>query len=239
MQTIGLIGGMSWESTAIYYRLANEIVRERLGGLHSARILMSSVDFAEVEQLQASGDWERAGVLLAAEASRLERAGADFLVLCTNTMHKVAAAIEDGVKIPLLHLGDVTAAAVLADGLDTVGLLGTGFTMSQDFYRSRLESHGLRVLVPSEEDQALVHRVIYEELCLGVVREESRRSYLEVVDRLVADGARGVVLGCTEIELLIGPDDLSLPSYPTTRLHVEAAVDRALDGGARKRTPAT
>ncbi len=239
MLTIGLIGGMSWESTAIYYRLANELVRERLGGLHSARILMSSVDFAEVEQLQVSGDWERAGVLLAEEARCLELAGADFLVLCTNTMHKVAEAIQAAVGIPLLHLGDVTAVAVLAEGLDAVGLLGTGFTMSQDFYRGRLESHGLRVLVPSEEDQALVHRVIYDELCLGVVREESRQAYLEVVDRLVADGARGVILGCTEIELLIGPDDLAVPSFPTTRLHVEAAVDRALDGGARERTRAT
>jgi len=237
--TIGLIGGMSWESTAIYYRLANELVRERLGGLHSARILMSSVDFAEVELLQVSGDWDRAGTLLAAEAGRLEKAGADFLVLCTNTMHKVAGAIEDAVGIPLLHLGDVTAAAVLAEGLDAVGLLGTGFTMSQDFYRGRLESHGLRVLVPSEEDQALVHRVIYDELCLGVVREESRQAYLEVVDRLVADGVRCVILGSTEIELLIGPDDLAVPSFPTTRLHVEAAVDRALDGGARERTRAT
>jgi aspartate racemase len=236
---IGLIGGMSWESTAIYYRLANELVRERLGGLHSARILMSSLDFAQVEQLQVSGDWDRAGTLLAVEAGRLEKAGADFLVLCTNTMHKVAGAIEGAVGIPLLHLGDVTAAAVLVEGLDAVGLLGTGFTMSQDFYRGRLESHGLRVLVPSEEDQALVHRVIYDELCLGVVREESRQAYLEVVDRLVADGARGVILGCTEIELLIGPDDLAVPSYPTTRLHVEAAVDRALDGGARERTRAT
>ncbi len=236
MQTIGLIGGMSWESTAIYYRLANEIVRDRLGGLHSARILMTSVDFAEIEQLQVAGDWDRAGELLAAEATRLEEAGADFLVLCTNTMHKVAAAIEHDVGIPLLHLGDVTAAAVLAEGLDTVGLLGTGFTMSQDFYRGRLESHGLRVLVPSEDDRELVHRVIYDELCLGVVRDQSRRAYLEVVDRLVADGARGVILGCTEIELLIGPHDLAVPSFPTTRLHVEAAVDRALDGGARERT---
>jgi aspartate racemase len=236
VQTIGLIGGMSWESTAIYYRLANELVRDRLGGLHSARILMSSVDFAEVERLQVSGEWDRAGELLAGEAARLERAGADFLVLCTNTMHKVAEAIEHGVGIPLLHLGDVTATAVLAAGLDTVGLLGTGFTMSQDFYRGRLESHGLRVLVPPEDEQALVHRVIYDELCLGVVREQSRRDYLEVVDRLVAAGARGIVLGCTEIELLIGPDDLTVPSFPTTRLHVEAAVDRALDGGARKRT---
>ena len=239
MLTIGLIGGMSWESTAIYYRLANELVRERLGGLHSARILMSSVDFAEVEELQVSGNWDRAGAMLAAEASRLERAGADFLVLCTNTMHKVADAIEHEVGIPLLHLGDVTAAAVRAEGLVAVGLLGTGFTMSEDFYSGRLESHGLRVLVPSEEDQALVHRVIYDELCLGVVREESRQAYLAVVDRLVAGGARGVILGCTEIELLIGPDDLTVPSFPTTRLHVEAAVDRALDGGARERTGAT
>jgi aspartate racemase len=239
VQTIGLIGGMSWESTAIYYRLANELVRERLGGLHSARILMTSVDFAEVEALQSSGDWEQAGVLLAAEAGRLERAGADFLVLCTNTMHKVADAIEGSVGIPLLHLVDVTAAAVLAEDVDTVGLLGTGFTMSQDFYRSRLESHGLRVLVPTEEDQALVHRVIYDELCVGVVREQSRQAYLEVVDRLVADGAQGIVLGCTEIELLIGQDDLTVPSFPTTRLHVEAAVDRALDRGAREPTRAT
>jgi aspartate racemase len=228
MRTIGLIGGMSWESTAIYYRLANELVRERLGGLHSARIVMSSVDFAEVEELQASGQWDRAGALLGAEAARLEAAGADFLVLCTNTMHKVAGAIEASASIPLLHLGDVTAHAVRTAGLDTVGLLGTAFTMSQDFYRGRLESHGLQVLVPDEADQALVHRVIYDELCRGVVLEESRRAYVEIVDRLVARGAQGVILGCTEIELLVQPDDLSVPSYPTTRIHVEAAVERAL-----------
>ena len=236
MRTIGLLGGMSWESTAIYYRLANELVRERLGGLHSARLLLLSVDFAPIEEMQVDDRWDEAGALLAAEARRLEAGGADLLVLCTNTMHKVADAIERSVGIPLLHLGDVTATAVLAAGLDSVGLLGTGFTMSQDFYRGRLESHGLRVLVPSEEDQALVHRVIYDELCVGVVREQSRQAYLEVVDRLVADGAQGIVLGCTEIELLIGPHDLTVPSFPTTRLHVEAAVDRALDGGARKRT---
>ncbi|MCW2762216.1 MAG: aspartate/glutamate racemase family protein [Marmoricola sp.] len=228
MRTIGLIGGMSWESTAIYYRLANELVRERLGGLHSARIVMSSVDFAEVEELQASGQWDRAGALLVAEAARLEAAGADFLVLCTNTMHKVAGAIEASASIPLLHLGDVTADAVRTAGLDTVGLLGTAFTMSQDFYRGRLESHGLQVLVPDETDQALVHRVIYDELCRGVVLEESRRAYVEIVDRLVARGAQGVILGCTEIELLVQPDDLPVPSYPTTRIHVEAAVERAL-----------
>jgi aspartate racemase len=229
MRTIGLIGGMSWESTASYYRFANEIVRDRLGGLHSARLLLSSVDFAEVEERQSSGRWDEAGALLAAEARRLETAGADLLVLCTNTMHKVAPAIEEAVSIPLLHLGDATAAAVRAAGLHTIGLLGTGFTMSQDFYRDRIESHGLSVLVPDTDDQALVHRVIYEELCLGVVRDESRAAYVEVVDRLVSAGAEGIILGCTEIELLIGPDDLEVPSFPTTRIHVEAAVAAAMD----------
>ena len=214
LRTIGLIGGMSWESTAIYYRLANELVRERLGGLHSARIVMTSVDFAEVEELQATGQWDRAGELLAAEAAKLEAAGADFLVLCTNTMHKVAGAIEESASIPLLHLGDVTADAVRSAGLDTVGLLGTAFTMSQDFYRGRLESHGLRVLVPDDDDQALVHRVIYDELCQGVVLEESRRAYVDIVDRLVARGAQGIVLGCTEIELLIGEGRSGRPVLP-------------------------
>jgi aspartate racemase len=230
MRTIGLIGGMSWESTAIYYRLANELVRDRLGGLHSARVVMTSVDFAEIEELQASGEWDRAGRLLAAEAVRLEDAGADLLVLCTNTMHKVADHIEAATSLPLIHLGDVTADAVRAAGLDTVALLGTAFTMSQDFYRGRLESHGLRVLVPDEADQQLVHRVIYDELCLGQVREESRRAYVDVVDRLLAQGAEGVILGCTEIELLLRPEDLDVPSFPTTRLHVEAAVEQALAG---------
>ena len=229
MRTIGMLGGMSWESTAIYYRLANELVRQRLGGHHSAPILMSSVDFAEMEQLQATDQWGRAGELLADEATRLEAAGAELLVLCTNTMHKVAAAIEDAVGIPLLHLGDVTAAAVRREGPDPVGLLGTAFTMSQDFYRVRLESHGLTVLVPSEDDQALVHSVIYDELCQGVVREESRAAYVEVVERLVSRGAEGIILGCTEIEMLIGPDDLQVPSFPTTSIHVAAAVDAALD----------
>jgi aspartate racemase len=229
MRTIGLLGGMSWESTAIYYRLANELVRERLGGLHSARLLLLSVDFAEIEEMQSSGRWEEAGELLAAEARRLEAGGADLLVLCTNTMHKVAGTIQDAVSIPLLHLGDATAGAVRASGLTTVGLLATGFTMSQDFYRSRLESHGLTVLVPSADDQAMVHGVIYDELCLGVVRDESRRAFVDVVDRLVERGAEGIILGCTEIELLIGPSDLDVPSFPTTRIHVEAALDAALD----------
>ncbi len=229
MRTIGLLGGMSWESTAIYYQFANEIVRDRLGGLHSAPLLLSSVDFAVVAELQSSGRWDEAGELLAKEAQRLETAGADLLVLCTNTMHKVADAIEAAVTVPLLHLGDATAGAVRAAGLTTVGLLGTGFTMSQDFYRNRVESHGLTVLVPDADDQAMVHRVIYDELCLGVVRDESRAAYVDVVDRLVASGAEGIILGCTEIELLISPDDLEVPSFPTTRIHVEAAVDAALD----------
>ena len=228
MRTIGLLGGMSWESTAVYYRLANELVRERLGGLHSARLVMSSVDFADVEQLQVDGDWDTAGDLLAVEAGRLEAAGADLLVLCTNTMHRVADAIERSTALPLLHLGDATAAAVLDTEVRRVGLLGTAFTMSQDFYRGRLESHGLEVLVPDPDDQALVHRVIYDELCLGVVRDESRAAYVEVVRRLAERGAEGVVLGCTEIELLLGPDDLPLPAFPTTRIHVEAAVEAAL-----------
>jgi len=228
MRTIGLLGGMSWESTAIYYRLANELVRERLGGLHSARLLMLSVDFAPIEELQVAGRWDEAGRLLAADARRLEAGGADLLVLCTNTMHKVADAVQEAVSIPLLHLGDATAGAVREAGLTTVGLLATGFTMSQDFYRDRLESHRLTVLVPSAEDQAMVHRVIYDELCLGVVRDESRAAYVDVVDRLVRSGAEGVILGCTEIEMLIGPGDLDVPSFPTTRIHVEAALDAAL-----------
>jgi aspartate racemase len=228
MRTIGLLGGMSWESTAIYYQLLNELVRERLGGLHSARLLLLSVDFAEVEELQSSGRWDEAGELLAGEARRLEAGGAELLVLCTNTMHKVADTVEEAVSIPLVHLGDTTAAAVHAAGLTTVGLLGTGFTMSQDFYRDRLESHGLQVLVPSGDHQDLVHRVIYDELCLGVVSDESRAAYVEVVGRLVEQGAEGVILGCTEIEMLIGPDDVEVPSFPTTRIHVEAALEAAL-----------
>jgi aspartate racemase len=226
--TIGMLGGMSWESSAEYYRLANELVRERLGELHSARVLLYSVDFAEVEELQAAGRWDDAGALLAAAAGRLEAAGADLLVLCTNTMHKVADRVAGAVRIPLLHIADATAAAVRAAGLDTVGLLGTAFTMEQEFYRDRLASHGLTVLVPTAEDRAMVHAVIYDELCRGIVSASSRAAYTAVIDRLAAAGARGVILGCTEIELLIGRQDSPIPVFPTTRLHVEAAVTRAL-----------
>ncbi|WP_138760513.1 aspartate/glutamate racemase family protein [Modestobacter altitudinis] len=228
---IGMLGGMSWESTAEYYRLANELVRERLGGLHSARVVLASLDFAEIERLQVAGEWGHAGRLLAEEAVRLEAAGADLLLLCTNTMHKVADQVQAAIGIPLMHLADTTAAAVRAAGLTTVGLLATAFTMEQDFYRDRLSRQGLRVLVPDAADRAEVHRVIYDELCLGVVREESRRTYRQVIARLVAAGAEGVVLGCTEIELLVGAADSSVPVFPTTRLHVEAAVDASLAGG--------
>ncbi|MFD0487955.1 aspartate/glutamate racemase family protein [Saccharopolyspora erythraea] len=228
MRTIGMLGGMSWESSAHYYRLANELVAERLGGLHSVRCLLLSVDFAEIEALQAGGRWDEAGALLVRAAKQIETAGADLLVLCTNTMHKVADQIEAAIEIPLLHLADTTATAVTAAGLQVVGLLGTAFTMEQDFYRDRLSGHRLTVLVPEREDRALVHSVIYDELCRGIVSETSRAAYRRVIDRLVAAGAQGVVLGCTEIELLISQEDSPVPVFPTTRLHVEAAVDKAL-----------
>lgn len=228
MKTIGLIGGMSWESTAAYYRLLNETVRARMGGLHSARCVVWSVDFADVEHLQVDGRWEEAGALLADVARRTEAAGAEVLVLCTNTMHKVADAVAAAVDIPLLHLADVTAAAVRAAGVERVGLLGTAFTMEQAFYRDRLVAAGLHVVVPEADDRALVHRVIYDELCLGVVRDESRTALAAVIDRLAARGARGVILGCTEIELLVGEGAADVPLFPTTRLHVEAAVEAAL-----------
>ena len=228
MRKIGLLGGMSWESTALYYRLLNEEVRDRLGGFHSARLVLASVDFAEVEAMQASGDWAAAGELLAAEARNLEAAGAECVVLCTNTMHKVSDAIEAAVDVPLLHLADVTADAVRAAGLDRVALLGTRFTMEQPFYADRLRSHGIDVLVPEGDDLTLVHDVIYDELVLGVVRDESRAAYVDVVRRLVERGAGGVVLGCTEIELLIGPGDVAVPVFATTALHAKAAVDFSL-----------
>ncbi len=229
MRLVGLLGGMSWESTAQYYRLANEAVRDRVGGLASARLLLHSVDFAEVERLQAAGDWDAAGALLADAAAGLERGGAELLVLCTNTMHRVAESIEAAVSVPLLHIGDVTADAVRRAGVRRVGLLATAYTMEQPFLRDRLASHGLTVLVPDEQDRAEVHRVIYEELCVGVVREESRAAYRQVIGRLVAAGAEGIVLGCTEIELLVGQQDSPVPVFPTTRLHVEAALDAAFD----------
>ncbi|MFF0274737.1 aspartate/glutamate racemase family protein [Streptomyces sp. NPDC004330] len=228
MKTIGLIGGMSWESTAEYYRLVNEFTRDRLGGLHSARCVLYSVDFAEIERLQVENRWTEAGEILGEAARALEAAGADMVLLCTNTMHKVADQVEAAVSIPLLHLADATADAVRASGLRRVGLLGTAFTMEQDFYRGRLEAGGLEVRVPEAAGRTTVHQVIYEELCRGVVREESRAAYRKVIEDLVADGAEGIILGCTEIELLITPADSPVPIFPTARLHAAAAVNAAL-----------
>ena len=228
-RVIGMLGGMSWESSAEYYRLANELVRQRLGGLHSARVLLASVDFAEIEVLQSAGQWQRAGEVLAQVAHGLEAGGADLLIVCTNTMHLVADEIQAAIGIPLLHLGDTTARAVTEAGLTTVGLLGTAFTMEQHFYRDRLARHGLTVLVPPADDRAEVHRIIYDELCLGTLLEPSRQFYREVIARLADAGAEGVILGCTEIELLIGASDSPVPVFPTTRLHVEAAVELSLN----------
>ena len=229
MKTLGLIGGMSWESTVPYYREINLMVKAQLGGLHSAKLILYSVDFAEVEHLQATGQWDAAGQLLADAAQSLTRAGADALVLCTNTMHKVADAITAAVNIPLLHIADPTALAVRQAGLKTVGLLGTRFTMEQDFYRSRLEQqHGLTVLTPPQADRDLVHQVIYEELCLGQVRDASRQAYLRVINNLQAQGAQAIILGCTEISLLVQPHDCDLPLFDTTALHARSAALWAL-----------
>lgn len=229
MKRIGLIGGMSWESSAEYYRLINEHARELAGGLHSADCVLRSVDFATIEELQVAGRWDEAGQLLAAEARALEAAGAELIVLCTNTMHRVAGAIEGATALPFLHIADPTGEAVTAAGVSTVGLLGTAFTMEQDFYAGRLrERFGLEVLVPGEEERALVHRVIYEELCVGVVEEGSRDAYRDVIAGLVERGAEGVILGCTEIGLLIGAADSPVPVFDTTRLHARRAVELAV-----------
>jgi aspartate racemase len=237
MKTIGLIGGMSWESTVPYYRILNRIIGERLGGLHSAQILLYSVDFHEIEVLQRQDRWEEAGRILAEAGARLERAGADFLVLCTNTMHKVAPAIEARVRIPLLHIADATAQAIASAGLRRVGLLGTRFTMEQAFYKARLEErHQLEVLVPSAADRTLVHDVIYEELCHGRVLDASREVYRRILGELVAAGAQGVILGCTEISLLVQGQDCTVPLFDTTALHAQAAALWAL-GEPRQKLP--
>jgi aspartate racemase len=229
VKTIGLIGGMSWESTIPYYRIINERVKERLGGLHSAKVVLHSVDFQEIERMQHAGDWDGAGRAMAAAARSMAAAGADFLVLCTNTMHKVAGAIEAAVAIPLLHIADPTAGAVRARGFNRVGLLGTRFTMEDAFYRDRLrDRHGIDVRVPDAEGRALVHRVIYEELCLGRVRDASRAQFHRIIRDLAGAGAEAVILGCTEISLLVDPAEAAAPLFDTTLLHAVAAADRAL-----------
>ena len=229
MKTIGLLGGMSWESSELYYRWINEGVKARLGGLHSAKIALYSVDFQEIEEMQHRGDWDAAGKALAQAAQRIEAAGADFLVICTNTMHKVAPAITAAIAIPLLHIADATAERIKADGFHTIGLLGTNFTMEQDFYRGRLvERHGLDVLVPNEADRRIVHRIIYEELVLGQVQDASRNEYLRIIEALVARGAEAIILGCTEITLLVQQEHTAIPLFDTTAIHAEAAVALAL-----------
>jgi aspartate racemase len=230
MKTIGIIGGMSWESSATYYRLINEGVARRLGALHSARLVLYSVDFDPIERMQTAGDWRAAGRMLADAAVRLEAAGADFLVLATNTMHKVADSIERSVAIPLLHIADATGTAIAAAGIRTVGLLGTRYTMEQDFYRDRLAcTYDLEVLVPGPDDRALVDDVIFRELVLGRVEPASKRRYLEIIDRLATDGAEGVVLGCTEIGMLVGDEDVTMPVFDTTELHAEASIEASIE----------
>jgi aspartate racemase len=220
---------MSWESTVPYYRLINETINERLGGLHSAKLVLYSVDFHEIERLQHAGDWDAAGVVLAEAARSLQAAGATFVVLCTNTMHKVAPSIEAAVTIPLLHIADPTAVEIKQAGHSTVGLLGTRFTMEQAFYRDRLrDRHGLRVVVPGPEDREAVHRIIYEELCRGIVTAEARHAYRGIIERLVSQGARAIVLGCTEISLLVDQRDAQVPLFDTTAIHARAAAEEAL-----------
>lgn len=228
MKTIGLLGGMSWESSIEYERMINEGVRHRLGGVHSADLVIRSYDFARIEALQAAGEWDRAGDLLAADAALLEAAGAEIILLCTNTMHLLADRIEAAIGVEFLHLADATAAAVIGAGIQRVALLGTRYTMEQAFYRSRLERHGLDVLVPDEPDRTMIHDVIYDELVRGVVDPASKQRYLDAIGRLVDRGAGGVIAGCTEIELLVGADDVDVAYFPTTSIHAAAAVEAAL-----------
>ncbi len=229
MKTIGLIGGMSWESTATYYRLLNQNINKRLGKLHSAKVVMISVDFQPIEALMKNGEWNQCATLLAAEAQKVEAAGADFLLLCTNTLHKVAEAIEQATTIPFLHIADAAAKKIKASGINTIGLLGTSFTMEDDFYRQRLEKlHNLTVLTPPSGDRAVVHQVIFDELCRGIVREESQKEYLRIIERLRRDGAQGIIEGCTEIEMLLENTTPALRLFDTTTIHAEHAVDYAL-----------
>ncbi|MBM87877.1 MAG: aspartate racemase [Gammaproteobacteria bacterium] len=229
MKTIGMLGGMSWESTAFYYRALNEGIKQTLGGLHSAKIILNSVDFDEIEKLQHEADWNATAEILKQAAKSVEAGGADFLIICTNTMHLVAPQIQSAINIPILHIADATANALVKDNINTVGLLGTAYTMEKAFYKGRLtENFGIKVLVPGEEQRAFVHKVIYEELCLGQISEKSREAYVEIIHQLHCDGAEAVILGCTEITLLVGQDDTKVPLFDTTTIHAEQAVRYAL-----------
>jgi aspartate racemase len=228
LKKIGMIGGMSWESSLEYYRLVNELVKEKLGGYHSAKVIMDSLDFAEVELLQHEGRWQEAGKMMADSALTLQTSGADFVVLCTNTMHKCTPEIEAAIQIPFLHIVDPTAEAICKMGIKTIGLLGTRFTMEEDFYKGRLnDKYGLYVIIPSTADQKKIHQVIFQELVLGQINTDSRKAYLDIINNLIQNGAEGIILGCTEIGLLINPDDVHVPVFDTTILHARAAVDFA------------
>jgi aspartate racemase len=230
MKTIGLIGGMSWESSIEYYRIINQTVRARLGGLHSAKSVMVSVDFAEIETLQRDGKWDEATQMMIDAAQNVQNGGADLVIICTNTMHKMADEVQRSLQIPLLHIADATAQQVKAQGLKKVGLLGTRFTMEEDFYRGRLvNKHGLEVIIPDEEEREIIHRVIFDELCMGEAKQSSKEQYISIMEHLVSNGAEGIILGCTEISLLVKDDDSTVPLFDTTQIHAEAAVEYALE----------
>ena len=229
MKTIGLIGGMSWESTSLYYQQINRTVQNKLGKLHSAKVILSSVDFEEIAALQSKGLWQEAGEYLAQQAINLEKAGVDCIVLCTNTMHKVAPQIEEAITVPFIHIADATAKEILSQNIRKVALLGTAFTMEQDFYKARLQNHGIDVIIPNETSRKTVHRIIYDELCLGIIKPESQQKYMTVVEELIAEGAEGIILGCTEICMLIGDVKFSVPLFDTTTIHAKEAVNFALE----------
>lgn len=229
MKTIGLIGGMSWESTVSYYQIINETIKEKLGGLHSAKIILYSVDFAEIEECQSRGDWNKSAIILANAAMHLEQAGADYIVICTNTMHKVAPYIQKKINIPIIHIAETTAEALKKNNVKKVALLGTKYTMTQDFYKEKIQQNGIEVIIPNEKDVETVNDIIYNELCLGMISDEFRREYVRIIDSLKADGAEGVILGCTEIGLLISQEDSSIPIYDTTQIHAYVAALKSIE----------
>ena len=229
MKTIGLIGGMSWESSAEYYRIINETVKEKLGGLHSAKCIMYSLDFEEIEKLQHRGKWKEATELMIDAAKRIEKGGADFILICTNTMHKMADEVQSNIKIPLLHIADATAEKIISKGLKKVGLLGTKFTMEEDFYKGRLSKFGLDVIIPEEDEREIIHSIIYKELCLGEIKGSSKEKFKKIIENLVYKGAEGIILGCTEIPLLIKQEDSPVPLFDTTKIHAQSAVELSLN----------
>lgn len=236
MKTIGLLGGMSWESTALYYQQINKMVHGKLGKLHSAKVIINSVDFEEIAALQAKGLWQESGAYLAEQALNLEKAGAECILVCTNTMHKIAPQIEDAITVPFIHIADATAKEIVSQNIGKVALLGTAFTMEQDFYKARLQDHGIDVIIPTEADRKIVHRIIYEELCLGVINPDSRQKYEAIVEALIAEGAEGIILGCTEICMLIGELKFSVPLFDTTTIHAKEAVSFSLNENKKSKS---